>query len=628
MKLLAPTPSENIDKLIVVLWWVCPFAIVVWASQRFSKRAYALGSKYKPAIFFALTSLAMILLIVAIFTKRDSFGFYHGITIADLAFGLAVCALIYFGMWSAKDSVSKISLAITIMCIEIFALPTYFQWPGNIADSFSFPFTSDEISATSIGHFPYSNFIPQYTSLLGYPVAPFLNLWKSHAPLIITLYLTFLQLVCVGIIILLPALIGGWRMIAPATIVAVFPPLILMRVADRPITYFAGLPIRLVLPVILILMTFLWIRSDRLLDRVGKRMVIGLGAIGGATVLNNLDYGIPAFGAVALTLVLVQGKNRHRIQMFTCFGGGAFSTFSLYYLVGIFSGKPIHWGYLLTFGKLFGVDNFLAMPIQPFGLHVAYASLFVATTAIGISLLIRSSGVNNFARKEGALLTLTGSFSLLSLAYFSSRSLVPTLISGYSFQIGMCVAALLPLIRFSARALRMKITRFRNYSLVTSLFTVLAIAPCAATVLLIGNPAESIHHLVGGKTQLEYSDLATLKVELQSAIASDNFTQYQPALSAGQVWQILTFPSLIQLQTGIPSTSLTSSPTYLLLQDPIFRNLQCSALETSQKIKYLLLDKVVAEALKANVYCSNLFDFPGKSLATMPYDIVMLTRKG
>ena len=638
IKLLLPAPSESVDKIIVATWWISPFLIALFARAKpnsrwltflfggAGKRDLKRNGIFTTALFYALTGAAALLVVIAIFWKRDPLGFYRGFTILDFLFGLGICALIYFGFWGRSARLANWLLVAAVLGIEILALPTYFQWPGNIADGFHFPFTTEEISAVAVGHFPYSNFIPQYTALLGYPISPVINLWKSHSLLITTGYFTFLQVLCVAIAVLLPVLVGGRRMAGAAALLVAFPPLILMREVDRPLTYFATFPIRIIIPMVLILLTFLWISRSHVLDRTGKVRLIGVGVFGGATLFNNLDYGIPAFCAVTLTLFLSQPEIRRRILAVLLYWASAILPFMFVYIAGWISGNSVHWSYMVTFARIFGAENYMAVPIDKYGLHVAFVSLFVAVTSLGIILLVRSAGRNNFAARQGALLTLVGSFSLLSTVYFSSRSLVPTLISGYSFQVGACCAALLPLIRFGVKAHKMKLSSLRTYSLATSLFAILAIAPGAGTVLLIGNPSHNLSQFVNGKVNLNYPKLQDLTLELESSLAGAAIVKDVTTFNQNYIWQIAPMPSAIELQTGFRSAALTSNSDYFVLADPIFRKLQCAALQDNLEAKYLVLERRSALALDTEPVCRALFDFPGQNLAVAPSDLVLLTR--
>ncbi len=638
IKFLLPAPSESVDKIIVATWWISPFLIVLlvlakrhsrWITFLLSaggKRDSKPSGIFAAPIFYALTGGAAVLGLIAIFWKQDFMGFYRGFTVIDFLLGLAICALIYFGFWGRNRRCSNWFTVATVIGVEILALPAYFQWPGNIADDFHFPFTTEEISAITVGHFPYSNFIPQYTALLGYPISPFINLWKSHSLIITTGYFTFLQFLCVAIAVLLPVLVGGRKIFGAALILVAFPPLILMREVDRPLTYFATFPIRIIIPMVLILLTFLWISRSHELDRTGRVRLVGVGVFGGATLFNNLDYGIPAFGAVVLALFLSQREIRMRFWTVLFFCTGATIPFIFFYVAGWLSGNPVHWSYMLTFARIFGAENYMAVPIDKFGLHIAFVSLFVAVTSLGIILMVRSAGRNNFAARQGALLTLIGTFSLLSTVYFSSRSLVPTLISGYSFQVGACCAALLPLISFSVKAQKMKLAGLRTYSLATSLFAILAIASCAGAVLLIGSPSDNLSHFVNGKVNLSYSKLQNLTLELENSLATAVIVKDVTTYDQNHIWQIAPMPSAVELQTGYRSAALTSNSDYFVLADPIFRRLQCAALQENLEVKYLVLERRSALALDTEPLCQDLFDFPGQDLAPTPSDLVLLTR--
>lgn len=655
MKIVFPAPSEITDKAIVILWWMTPFFVVIWARKwiplprfLYKKRSgdcrrFTNFTDHRRTIIAIILASAVIFLIISIFSKSDSTQRYRGITLLDMAGGFGLLAAFYLFSFQARERFAQIFVAVTGILILLFALPAYVQWPGTMVDSFHFPFTSEEISAVATGHFPFSNFIPQYNAFLGYPLAPFLHIWHSNPPLVILAYLIFLQFLCIAILISLPALVSGWRNLPLAGMIGVFPPILLLNDSYRPVTYFADIPMRTTMPAIILLATFLWLRKLNNLGRNRIYLLVGIGAINGIAIMNNLDFGFPTLIAVSITIILTQETIQNKVYTFMLICFGVCLAFALFAGIALLSGNRIQGKYFLVFQKLFGVSNFLAMPIPAFGIHVAFAALFATTSAVGIAMLLRAPKPGSFMYREGSLLCLTGIFSLFSLVYYSGRSLVPSLLSGYAFQLGMCCAALVPLLPHRISAKKVKGLNAFNLVKLSNVFPVFALASVLAIPFMVGNPVKNLQAAIDGRTRLVFSDLVPYPNQRRVAVSSTILNSYvtevedivrdpyaagiTPSLVKNSIWQILRMSNTIQLQTGVRSALLVNSPEYLALEVPTFRDLECKALAVNLDIQYLIADRVISQWLATNATCTSHFDIGVNSISSKGPDLVVLSRK-
>jgi hypothetical protein len=213
-----------------------------------------------------------------------------------------------------------------------------------------------------------------------------------------------------------------------------------------------------------------------------------------------------------------------------------------------------------VFQRIFGAIGFFAVPMAAGGLHVMAASLFISATVIGVALLNGPRGRRQtWIRRQGLLLTLVGVWSLLSLAYFASRSYTATLIGGHVFQIGLVIASFLPLIDAGLH----RLSGGRD-----------AVRPLAVASLALGLVAR-IWAL--GTLQFVHppSAYAALAKPGPGPTALAAQLQQIGSLHQSGADQLLDMPALTSLLTGFPSHPVVNSPSQLGLSRSLAA-LQCT----------------------------------------------------
>jgi len=608
---------EPTDRVVLIGWWAIAIVLALataWILRR-SRRPQA-HSLRRPPPLWVVATLAVSsvgLMTTSIVWGNDWTKIWPGIGTLALVVGFAF-ALFTFKMWTFPKWLALASTLAVVAVVLSYALPALLQTPGTLRDPYDFQFVSDELSAVAAGHFPLSDYIPQYSVLLGFPIAPVLHLLAARAIYGVVAWVLILQLVAFTVSVVLPTLVGGWRILAPAMVVAVFPSLSALGYGYNPTTYFAAIPMRVVLPALAILGAFLVFRHPRDLTMSHFRRLLLLGVVSGLTMLNNPDFGVPAVIAILVVAFIATPTMRAKAASTTMLLLGAGLPFVAYTIIGRLAGHPVNWSNWLLFQNYFGSEGVGLVAMDPFGLHVAFVTLFISASVIGFALILkyRDSG-SRFGYRQGLLLALVGGWSLLSLPYFAGRSLAPTLVSGYSFMVGMVVAAFLPLLRTTVRRLKTSAGPGSLVLIIPLSLGALAIAGAASTFMLARLPSENFAITTSappGRFEVLMQQTAVVDGILKTPAGSD----LKRLVDAGQVQQALNMSSLTGLSTGMPSGSVATNPAYFDMSW-LFTKAQCSA-PWGDGIDYLFVATTTATALEKDPSCAAHFDFAAKRAYT------------
>jgi hypothetical protein len=506
-----------------------------------------------------------------------------------LAFGL-------FALWRLPKS-RAVTVSTVVFGLSLaFAGASLIQDVQHLRDPYHFTFTGDELSAVAAGRFPLVDYIPQYTNLLSYPIAPFMRLLPDQAGQIALIWILVLQLLTLAAVLALPLIVGGWRMLAPAALVLTAVICISSNAFSTKVTtYFAIMPLRLVLPILLLLATLLLLRrqsSGR--RRLVVAFVLGLG--GAVTAINNPDFGAPALLVVLVTLLLTSRGWNSLFSVAAAFVLGSVIPFLIYSLVFLAFGRHVDWTSLLFFQRIFGSEGFMQVAMSAFGLHIAVASLYASVCSIGLLLLVLArQRPESRIRLHGLLLFLVGSYSLLSLVYFAGRSLVPTLLGGTSVQAALVLVSTLPLLNIGIRSLGQQGAKSKVTAQIGVAFGFTAVAAGLSLLMLAQVPSNAIVWTAAGTS----GDAQDLNSEILSALKSQS-------VSTEGLSQALTSPSLTQIETGILSASLFNSPAYFGLARA-FTSTQCES-RLPEGTDKLLISKEWGEYLLRDVSCLKAFD--------------------
>ncbi|HZV73492.1 MAG TPA: hypothetical protein VFF79_07235 [Conexibacter sp.] len=187
--------------------------------------------------------------------------------------------------------------------------------------------------------------------------------------------------------------------------------------SDRygPENIFILWPIRYGGPVLLA-----WLAA-RQLDGAAPRRAWIVFAVAGLVVVNNPDFGLAAALATFVAFAAVARRGRRalgRLAAESVAGAaGGIALFSLFTLVR--SGSLPHFGLLLEFSRLYGIDGWEQLPMPELGLHLVVFLTFAVTLVVAAVRVARGSD-------DGPLLTgmlaWIGVFGLIASVYYAGRA--------------------------------------------------------------------------------------------------------------------------------------------------------------------------------------------------------------
>lgn len=558
----------------------------------------------------AASGVAVALILAALLWNHDRFKLWLGLPTSHLVLGLAAAAALVTGLASTDRRWRLVGFVLAALVVAL-AFPSWVQTPSTVVDPVHFSYTSDELTSVAAGHFPLHDYFPQYTVVLPYLFAIPLALMPAHAPSIVLAGVLVLQMIAIAAAVTLPNLVAGRRFVASS--IAVVVPAVFVPVATgtTPSSYFQGMPLRDVLPVLTILLAMLLLRGRPVVRWAVPWPWLAIGAASGLSALNNPDFGLAAAGAVAVTVVIVQRSWSDLVRALIPFGVGAVAPFGVYAAIGAINGTPVDWSSWLVFQEVFGPAGLANVPMGTFGLHIAFVSLFVAASVIGFVLVLTSPrNTSSFAFRQGLLLALTGGWSLLSLPYLAGRSVPSTYIGGFAFNAGLVTAAMLPLVAQAWRSARTwSSTDGRLLALALPLAAVGALLAC---IPLLPPPATRLTAIEDAGPAGRYALLADQELRLANAVPLDGGPSLKDTIAAGGVVQALPHSSLMALTSSIPSVSVASSPEYAEASW-WFSQHQC-AQPWAPGTEYLLVRTTTARILAADPACASYVDFSAMHL--------------
>jgi hypothetical protein len=507
----------------------------------------------------------------------------------------ALMAVVAIAVVRYSSGSNRALLLASVTVVAFLAIPSLLQTPATFESGYDNTFTFDEILAPANGRVPGFDYVNQYGSLLGYPLALLSllarPLFLARPESFAVGWLVFLQVATLvgAVATVIRVSPRALRWLAPLTVIPVA-----FLVGAEGLPYYADLPIRVVVPVALLgTFVFLGLRTIRRGTQWWTPGLLGL--VGGVAAFNNLDFGVPALlaGLVAL-LVPSQGVTQ-AIARVGIYLAGAASFVSLYLIFGWLSGHTYHPEYSFFFVQSFGVVGVNNVDLTTVGLHDAFVVVGIIGAVLG------ALGARRLTKRNAILyqaILYQSTWMLLSLAYFSGRSLTPTLITGSALQAGillsLLVAAGVPYLRL---LLRSGIRSWSRADAMTAILILLALAlPLAAwtTFPSVQRATERLSHALqtsGTPGYLEPSPGVALKSVPQS------LRVIGVVGVAGNVWS----PRL-----GVTNANLFLHPAYLRF--PGAADMECNYL------KGLPGDVVVTTrpwitALQQSRICRDVVDF-------------------
>ena len=597
---LSPGPAseaviERTDQIVLVMWLACAALIAVLVVRGASGRGGDAAPGWRRYVLWG-TVPGIALIGAGLLYSRDELGIAARIPPLEIAIGLGIGGVLL--LTAAYAIRGRLAANVVLIGVALgLYVPVLLQFPDRLGDLFHARVAFGDLLAVAAGATPLHDFFPLYGLLLGYPVAPIIAAFPSAADTIVTYWVVLLQAITLVTAIATVTWAGGRRylgaaaLIVPALALSGGPPGI------GPFTYFQVNPIRTVLPALAIA-TACWGLSG---VRRGHWAVgpAAAGAVAGIAALNNPDFGIGVVVIVVVAAILTASAGT-RVRVVALAATGALAPFLLWAVATSIAGVPADWPRYLMFQFLFGPEGYMSIPMTAIGWHVAAVTLFVTAFGLGVLLLARTRTrpASRLAR-DGLLLTLVGGWSLLTLPYFSGRSLAPTLLGGYALQIGWVTAALLPLVvaglRRSRAARSTQVSGMGAFSLIAGVMTI----GVTAVGILHTSPLSAWDREAHAPVNLAGDQL---QVALETAPEA-----VRAAARDGRAAQIVGIPALTEIAGGLPSASAFSQPDQVTVA-PALARAQCEVLRKTDPDYVVVLSSVVP-ALQGQAACADSFDF-------------------
>ena len=322
-------------------------------------------------------------------------------------------------------TVTQISVLIGL---GVFYIPAVLLLRSNIVLGDITTHVFNELLAPLAGNFPGADSIPQYNSLLGFPILMVSELaGLKIAILIIPIWISLINL---GILATLTAI---WLRLfpnAPKSVALLgVSSIILARSSNLPGAYtvasFPSWAVRMALPVLVALLLHISVSQKRV--RATKYWTAALGATTSLALINNFEFGSTCtISIIFSTLILVISKKMPWSFLIIHFFTMTATIFLIYLLYRI-NGKTLKMHYLSMIAREFGTMGFLSWPMPIFGFFFVVYALSGLAIVFSVRQLknLSSSPLSEDKKNSTAdvvLAIFAGIWTLASLVFYSARS--------------------------------------------------------------------------------------------------------------------------------------------------------------------------------------------------------------
>ena len=587
--------SEPTDRAVLVLWLLGAVAFAVALALARLANTPVISTRKRAVAAWAVVP-GTTLMLAGLLYGRDPTGGAMQIRPLQIVLGGVIATAVIVATAFGARARKALNVTMVALALGLF-IPLLIQLPHSLADPFHAKVAFEDLFAVAAGAVPLHDFFPQYSLLLGYPVAALISVFPASAFAIATTWVVSLQAVTLGVAIAIVTWAGGRRVlgaafiIVPSLVFAAGPP------GLTAFTYFPVNPVRTVLPVVALAVTAIVLGTRR--PTKGVAGYLAIGAIAGIAALNNPDFGIPAAITVVGTAALVAGRGRWwRAAVLAM--GGVVAPFLGWTVATWIAGSPANWSGYLLYPQLFGANGYANVPMPAIGWQTGAVVLFMAAFVLGVLLIRRTrSQAGSRLARQGTLLALVGGWSLLTLPYYAGRSFSSTLMGGYALQIGWTAACLIPLMVLGLRSSRMRTRSKPSTTTGLSLAGGMLALTVAGVGIINATPADGWARPSGPPAS---PDADALPANLDAAPE-----KIKRAAKTGEVVQMIGTPSLTALTTGVPRISAFGLPGEVQTA-PRLAELQCQVLEGSSA-KYVILPSPIVPALASNPACQAPLDF-------------------
>ena len=472
--------------------------------------------------------------------------------------------------WFRSRNYTFVFRSIIACGLLIRPLSVFIQTPSSLQDEWHFNFTANELAAPAAGMIPMVNFVPWYTNLLGFPIAPILRLVPGQSVMVILIWLLLLQAICLALPTIIAYKIAGKH----AALLSLLLMISLMTAQPKINSYFQAFPIRTIFPCLLLGLLVSCVQN---IQTFRFRNSIFLGVLSGFALLNNLESGLPSLLALIFTLLLLYRSISNFTRAVLSILFGVFLVFCLYIFLVLSTGRALQFSYVITPLKIVVSGGFFQVPMTVGGYHNIFAIFFVSGMATASFLFFRAQKIGSVSLKRiAAFMSFSSSWGLIGMVYFSGRSFTSTLLAGSTYALGLLAVSVTIWI-FIDKQFVSDVLRQKNQDLyvMSSLFVLLFFY--IATTVLTRMDSVNVLREAGKEWVSETSRTVSLKStdEQINRLKKDN--QSRPR----QVVQIFQLSNILELTTGIEAGLVVADPRYLSMFGEI-QSIQCQYILDSE----------------------------------------------
>ena len=410
------------------------------------------------------------------------FGWGDKFALLTLFIALLLTYLLSSHLYKIRDSdrsdlaqLMNVGSYVVLLC---YYLPSAIQPFKGIIDPYHSRYVLNDLLITASGKMPYSEIVPAYVGVLGWPLQVFSFLPNElivNSALAWVNLLILIEVACIAYLTKKSLDIKYWGLailIPVTTIYVKVQPNIhsledaKYRRAWGSIAQFMSImPGRSVLPIVLLTSV-----AGLALNNHGRKksflgFLVGIFIV--ITAFNNVEFGVPAsISAIIILFFVTRLSLITRRDLLKILLGAMSASVSLIMAYGASNTKLMARGWL-AMSKAHGLDLFANQAMPIFGLWIFFYAIFGASAIIGSVKLFRGSKLAIPSSQEIyslIILSFGGLWGSATLFYFSGGSMVPRLTPSL-IPLTLCIAGLGGLLRAQINtALENKSEYFKNGS--------------------------------------------------------------------------------------------------------------------------------------------------------------------
>ena len=518
--------------------------------------------------------------------------------------------------WRSLNIAWKALLSALFLINAVLVVPSFWQSAATVIDADHSEYVINELLAPLVGHWPYSDFIPQYQSFYGFLLKPFVGGMNaaqiSNLALMSLTFLSFITMI-IGVFIAWQAIdrrsialaVG---LVSPFTALTQFPTRegFLGSIA----ALLSGLSIRVFPGLVLLGLLILLIRKTAGSSTV-KRAVAFLvfGFLSGIITWQSQDFGIAAVVTAYIVIAIASSVRYVEIKTTIFALIGYLPGFALYPIIAGAAGKSVNFKYFLFFARQFG-SGFGAERMRTPGPVLFILPLLVLLVVVHGIYIFRSKKITAESGDYSlnSLIGFTfGLWSLFGFTYYLNRSYASGQMQVLFLPLTISLAAFIGILikdpirtlvfgnlqkgfLFSPRSIKEK-----NFAWVLPLLLIISIP--FASLLLTPNPSVEMKRINDAKTTPRWPKPTVLASVADTKIAAAYAKE--KGLSIGFFGASSYY---VEKETGVKSLSILNSPFDLFMSK-----------QTAQtSCDYIF--KMNPDVIIVSDEGANLFQFEGKTL--------------